>query len=133
MKTLAKLLVFTIFTVSVQAQNTIEAPKGFTNDIGNMVSMLDNLKQRVERLVVNLNQEQTDFLLDENANRIGAIIYHLAATEAYYQVYTFENRGFNKEEREKWDMALNLGAKARNELQGKPIQYYLDIYNDVCL
>lgn len=26
---------------------------------------------------------------------------------------------------------LNLGAKARNELQGKPIQYYLDIYNDV--
>ena len=131
MKTLAKLLVFTIFTVSVQAQNTIEAPKGFTNDIGNMVSMLDNLKQRVERLVVSLNQEQTDFLLDDNANRIGAIIYHLAATEAYYQVYTFENRGFNKEEREKWDMALNLGAKARNELQGKPIQYYLDIYNDV--
>lgn len=104
MKTPAKLLIFTIFTVSVQAQNTIEAPKGFTNDIGNMVSMLDNLKQRVERLVVNLNQEQTDFLLDENANRIGAIIYHLAATEAYYQVYTFENRGFNKEEREKWDM-----------------------------
>ncbi len=131
MKTLAKILVFTIITISAQAQNTIEPPKGFTNDIGNMVSMLDNLKQRVERLVVNLNQEQTDFLLDENANRIGAIIYHLAATEAYYQVYTFEKRGFNKEEREKWNMALNLGAKARNELKGKPISYYLDIYNEV--
>lgn len=131
MKTLTKILVLTILTISVQAQSTIEPPKGYTNDIGNMVSMLDNLKQRVERLVINLNQEQTDFLLDENANRIGAIIYHLAATEAYYQVYTFEKRGFNKEERAKWDVALNLGAKARNELKGKPISYYLDIYDEV--
>ena len=41
------------------------------------------------------------------------------ATEAYYQVYTFENRGFNKEEREKWDMALNLGAKSSKRVDGK--------------
>lgn len=52
--------------------------------------MLDNLKQRVERYVINLDQEGTDFLLDENSNSRGAIFYHLAATEAYYQVYTFE-------------------------------------------
>ena len=131
MKSVTTLLIFTILSVSVQAQNTIEPPKGYSNDIGNMISMLDNLKHRVERIVVNLNQEQTDFLLDEDANRIGAIIYHLAATEAYYQVYTFENRGFNYEENEKWMVALNLGGRGRNELKDKPISYYLDIYNEV--
>ena len=133
MKSISKLLLLAtlIFSLNVNAQYKIEAPKGYTNDIGNMVSMLDNLKSRVERIVSNLNQKETDFLLDDNANRIGAIIYHLAATEAYYQAYTFENRGFNKEEREKWDVALNLGEVARRELKGKPISYYLDIYDEV--
>jgi hypothetical protein len=113
------------------SQNEIKPPKGYTNDIGNMISMLDNLKQRVERNVRGLDQEGTDFLLDGEANRPGAIIYHLAATEAYYQVYTFEGRGFNAEEKEKWERALNLGDMARIEFKGKPIQYYLDIYDDV--
>jgi len=132
MKTISTLLLFVIFSISVQSQQSvIEAPEGYSNDIGNMISMLDNLKLRVERIVAGLSQEQTDFLLDKDANRIGAIIYHLAATEAYYQAYTFEKRGFNKEEREKWDVALNLGAKARSELKGKPISYYLEIYNEV--
>ncbi len=131
MKTLVKLLFFAILSVSIQAQNTIEPSKEFTQDIGNMISMLDNLKSRVERHVLNLNQEGTDFLLDEKANTPGAIIYHLAATEAYYQVYTFEGRGFNAEERKKWETALNLGEKARREFKGKPIQYYLDLYDGV--
>ncbi len=33
---------------------------------------------------------------------------HLAAAEKYYQVFTFENRGFNEEEKKKWNAALNL-------------------------
>jgi hypothetical protein len=125
-------LIFTLLlTVTTYSQNTIEIPKGYSNDIGQMISMLDNLKSRVERNVVNLNQEGTDFLLDENANTPGAIIYHLAATEAYYQIYTFEERGFNKEEAKNWETALNLGDKARQEFKGKPISYYLDIYDGV--
>ncbi len=131
MKTLIKITLALAFSVSTYSQAVIEAPDGFSNDIGNMISMLDNLKGRVERIVKNLDQEQTDFLLDDNANRIGAIIYHLAATEAYYQVFTFEKRMFNKEENEKWQVALSLGDEAREELKGKPIQYYLDIYNEV--
>ena len=131
MKTITLFFALILLSISVESQNTIEPPKGFSNDIGNMISMLDNLKQRVERLVVNLNEEQTDYLMDENANRIGAIIYHLAATEAYYQSFTFEKRGYNDVEKKKWEVALNLGEKARNELKGKPIQYYLDIYNEV--
>lgn len=131
MKILAKLLLLIVCSVTIQAQNTITPPDGYTNDIGNMVSMLDNLKQRVEYIVKDLNQEETDFLLDDKANRIGAIIYHLAATEAYYQVFTFEKRVFNDEEKKKWEVALSLGDKAREELKGKPIRYYLDIYDEV--
>ncbi len=123
--------VFFLSTTSVFSQSEIKPPKGYSNDIGNMISMLDNLKKRVERHVVNLDQEGTDYLLDENANSPGAIIYHLAATEAYYQVYTFEGRSFNAEEKAKWEMALNLGEKARKEFKNKPIQFYLDLYDDV--
>lgn len=129
-----KSILFTaLLTISVfvNAQNLIKPEKGFTNDIGNVVSMLNDLKARVTRSVSGMNQFETDYLLDENANRIGAMILHLAATEAYYQVYTFENRGWNKEERKKWEVAMNLGDNGRKQLQGKPIDYYLDIYKEV--
>lgn len=130
MKYLQYILIF-CFCFSMQAQNLIKSEKGYTNDIGNVVSMLNDLKRRVTSSVQGMSQYETDYLLDENANRIGAMILHLAATEAYYQVYTFENRGFNKQEKKKWDIALNLGDNARKELQGKPIDYYLDIYTQV--
>jgi hypothetical protein len=129
-----KLVLFALalcFYCNTSAQNTIKTPRGFSNDIGQMISMLDNLKSRVERHVVNLDQSGTDFLLDDNANSPGAIIYHLAATEAYYQVYTIEGRGFNKEEAKKWETALNLGEKARKEYKDKPISYYMNLYDEV--
>jgi uncharacterized damage-inducible protein DinB len=85
----------------------------------------------VTNSVVNLSAEETDFLFDENANRIGALILHLAATEKYYQLYTFENRGFNNEEKLEWETALNLGDNARASIVGKPIDYYLDIWTEV--
>jgi uncharacterized damage-inducible protein DinB len=72
-----------------------------------------------------------DFLLDEEANRVGALILHLAATERYYQVYTFENRGFNEEEKRQWETALNLGDEARATIVNQPIEYYLDIWDEV--
>lgn len=127
------ILVLFLISINVNAQYEVKPPKGYTNDIGNMVSMLDDLKSRVERLVVNLNQEQTDYLIDDDANSAGAMIYHLAATETYYQLYTFENRGFNDDEEKKWMTALSLGDKAREEFKGKPIKYYLDIYDEVRL
>ena len=124
------LVLFTFINFAEMQGQTIEAPKGYTTQIGNIVSMLEDLKGRVTRSVNNLNQEETDFLLDENANRIGALIMHLAATEKYYQLYTFENRGFNSDEKD-WDIALSLGAVAREKLQGQPINHYLKIWDDV--
>lgn len=113
------------------AQTSIAPAKGYDHDIGNMVAMLEDLKGRIVMSTQELNLEQTDFLLDEKANRIGAMIMHLAATEAYYQVSTFENRVFNEEEKEKWMTALTLGEDAQTEFVGKPINFYLDTWADV--
>ncbi|WP_196884892.1 DinB family protein [Aureivirga sp. CE67] len=124
------LFVFLIFSKNISAQEAkIKSQEGFSPQIGTMVSMLEDLKKRVEYQVKNLNQEQTDFLLDEKANRIGAMILHLAATEVYYQNATFNNGAFNEDK--KWTLALQLGKKARKKLKDKPIQYYMDIWNEV--
>lgn len=128
---LIAILLFIAVSATTFGQNVIEAPRGYDTQIGNMVSMLEDLKGRVTRSVYRLSQEETDFLLDEEANRIGAMILHLAATEKYYQLYTFENRSLNAEESAQWDIAQNLGAKAREELKGKPISHYLNIWDEV--
>ncbi|MGY3792337.1 mycothiol transferase [Aquimarina sp. 433] len=109
----------------------IKTDEEFSPQIGVMISMLNNLSKRVESRVEGLDIRETDHLMDEKANRIGALVMHLAAAEAYYQVFTFENRGFNDEEKEKWMTALELGDKARELYQGKPIEYYLNIYKEV--
>ncbi len=124
-------IVLTIFSLDAKAQNMIKPEKGYSPQIGTTIAMLDDLKSRVTYSVQGLSQEETDFLLDENANRIGAMIMHLAATEAYYQLYTFENRGFNEKERLMWEAALSLGDKGRAQLVDKPISYYLDLWSEV--
>lgn len=128
---LSVLIMIFLFTTSVNGQNVIEPRDGYSPHIGTTIAMLEDLKRRVTSSVRNLNQVETDFLLDEKANRIGALILHLAATEKYYQVYTFENRGLNREERATWDTAMNLGEAARTTIKDKPIEYYLKIWDEV--
>ncbi|MBP4138002.1 DinB family protein [Flavobacterium geliluteum] len=105
--------------------------EGASPKIADMISMLEDLKDRVERTVKNMSPYEIDYLHDAQANRIGALIMHLAAAEKYYQVFTFENRGFNEEEKKKWNTALNLEQGGRDEFKGHSVQYYLDIYNEV--
>lgn len=131
MKKLILITVALCFTTSLLSQYKIEQRKGYTPQIGTMVEMLEDLKGRITRRVQNSDLEQTDYLIDDKANRVGAMIMHLAATEAIYQKLSFEDREFNKEEKQKWNTALNLGDKAREELMGKPIQYYLDLWTEV--
>lgn len=123
-------LLLTLCSFSASSQNVINPEKGYSPHIGVVISMMDDLKRRVTSSVANLTDAETDFLLDENANRVGALILHLAATEKYYQLYTFENRGFNKSEKD-WELALDLGEDARAALKDKPIKHYLDIWDEV--
>ena len=125
------LLMLLFLSPTTTSAQQIQPEKGYSPHIGVVVQMLDDLKGRVTRSVVNLDQEGTDFLLDEGANRIGAMILHLAATEKYYQLYTFEGRGFNRAEQKEWGAAMDLGKRGREALQDKPISYYLDRWTEV--
>lgn len=117
--------------IKPRAEAKIGNVEGASPKIGDMISMLEDLKARVERTVKNMNQYEIDYLHDAEANRIGALVMHLAAAEKYYQVFTFENRDFNEEEKKQWNAALNLDQGGRDEFKGHDIQYYLDIYNEV--
>ncbi len=125
------LLLFLIISACLPAQRTLHPAEGYDTQVGTMVSMLEDLKNRITRNVKNLDQAKTDFLLDEQSNRIGAMILHLAATEKIYQVMTFENRRYNTAEAAFWDTAMGLGDTGRKELINKPIKYYLDKWAEV--
>ena len=117
--------------IGVKETGKIGNVEGASPQIGAMISMLEDLKDRVERTVKNMSLYEIDYLHDEKANRIGSLIMHLAAAEKYYQVLTFENRDFTPEEKAKWGTALDLDKGGRDEWKGHEIQYYLDIYNEV--
>ena len=117
--------------IVVKETGKIGNVEGASPQIGAMISMLEDLKDRVERTVKNMSLYEIDYLHDEKANRIGSLIMHLAAAEKYYQVLTFENRDFTPEEKAKWGTALDLDKGGRDKWKGHEIQYYLDIYNEV--
>ncbi|SDS40080.1 Protein of unknown function [Gillisia sp. Hel1_33_143] len=119
------IILLLVSSISTQAQNYIKAPKGFTPQVGNLVSMLEDLKERITQSVEDMDTNAVDYLLDDKANSVGAMIMHLVATEKYYQELTFENRTFTEEEAAVWMMPLRLGEDAQNQIQGKPIKYYL--------
>jgi uncharacterized damage-inducible protein DinB len=94
--------------------------------------MLNNLSYRVEQSVKNLDQRELDYLFDKEANSIGALILHLAAAEKWYQIYTFEGtEDFHKEDKEFWDIPMDLDEKGRQNIKGHDVKYYLDIYKEV--
>jgi uncharacterized damage-inducible protein DinB len=102
--------------------------EGYSPHIGTLVSMLNYNRATVIQVVKGLTIPQLDFLLDEHANTIGGLLMHLAATEKYYQVNTFEGRqDFNAEEKKLWGAASELGDAGRKEIKGKELEYYLDL------
>ncbi|MEJ2584314.1 MAG: DUF664 domain-containing protein [Robiginitalea sp.] len=123
--------VFIFALTSLQGQYEIIPETGYSPQIGIMVDMLEELKDRIAEEVRDLNQEQTDFLVDEQANSIGAMVMHLAATESYYQVETLEGRQWTEEEAALLELAGGMGPESREALRGQPIQYYLDLWDGV--
>tara|TARA_R110002020_G_scaffold66032_8_gene173877 strand:+ start:262 stop:1398 length:1137 start_codon:yes stop_codon:yes gene_type:complete len=108
--------------------NYIGPIEGYTPQIGTLVTMLNNLSDRVEYAVGNMTQTELDYQLDEKSNSIGALIMHLAATEVYYQEATFGNSNLSEEELEELKIAMELGDKGRQHIKGHDAVYYLDIY-----
>jgi len=102
--------------------NMIGPRPGYTPYIGTMVTMLMGPTR-------DLTQDQLDYLFDKNANTIGALMLHLAATEVLYQRITFGNENFDKlpaDYEAKWGPAMNLGAAGRSTIKGHDLAYYQD-------
>ena len=120
-----------IATTTLSGQNMIEPEEGYTPQIGVLVSMLNDMKDRVEQTVKNMDVSEVDYLMDDSSNSVGALIMHLAATEAFYQAFTFEGRQLNNEENAKWGIAQNLGKAARKEYRNKSVKEYLKEFDKV--
>lgn len=108
--------------------------EGFTTHIGTMLSMMTMMRAWVVRQVKDLSMEELDFQLDDRSNSIGAMLFHLAATEKYYQLNTFENipwGAWDQTIKNEWDVASSLGENAREIIKGNDISFYLEKLDSV--
>jgi len=114
---------------------SILGPKpGYTPQVGTLVSMLTWMQPSVTGPVKGLTQAQLDYLFDANANSIGALLLHLAATERFYQLHTFEGMKwgeFPKAEQERWGAAMDLGDAGRKTIKGHELKLYSDAMTEV--
>ena len=79
---------------------------GYAEQISILVSMMDWMRATVLRSVNGISQKELDFLLDKDSNSIGAMLIHLAATERYYQIHTFEGRSWGDFDKKDTDMII---------------------------
>jgi len=107
--------------------------KGYTTEIGTLVSMLAFTRMQVLQNVKGLSQQDLDFLLDAKANTIGALLMHLAATETYYGLNSFGGVKWDSwpdEVKKKWDVPMNLDEPARKAIKGNSLDYYLNALHE---
>ncbi len=107
--------------------------KGFSPEIGTLTSMMAFMRSQVLHSVKGMSQQDLDFLLDAKANRIGALLNHLAVVEAFYQLNTFEGisaKQMPEAFKEKWSVPQALGDPAREAIKGHSLDFYLNLLND---
>src|SRR6202161_2025493 len=132
-----------LLTPTAQAKNPMAPPDpnllvigprpGYTPEIGTLVSMLTYIQSAVLRSVDGLTQADLDYLFDAKANTIGALLLHLAATETYYGMNTFENKpwdSWSDDLKTKWDPAMDLGDAGRKTIHGHDLDYYLNVLHE---
>lgn len=111
-------------------ENFIGPKPGYSPQIGTLVSMLTWMQGAVVMPVKGMTKQDLDHLFDAHANSIGALLLHLAATETYYQMNTFQGMKWDSWPdalKQKWDPAMNLGDAGRKTIKGNDLEkYYLD-------
>ncbi len=98
---------------------------GYAPQVARLVSMMNYARWTTLEEVRDLGTDHLDYLHDSESNSIGALLLHIAAVEVSYQAATFESRGLNSAEKAEWGVALNLGQRARRQIRGHDIDYYL--------
>ena len=113
--------------------NIIGPKKGYSPQIGTLVSMMAWMRMVMLESVTGMSQKDLDYLLDEKANTIGALLMHLAATDRIYQLNTFEGNSLKElpaAYKEKWAVAMELGEPARKAIKGNSLDYYLNLLSE---
>jgi hypothetical protein len=120
--------------VAQESEAWIIGPQpGFTPEIGTLVSMLAFTRRQVVHNVKGMSTADLDFLLDAKANTIGALLHHLAATDAFYHTNVFGGFAWDKMPEyvtKQWGVAMNLGEPARKAIKGHDLDYYLSLLHD---
>jgi uncharacterized damage-inducible protein DinB len=109
---------------------------GYAPQVGTFVSMLTWMREAngVLAATKGLTQADLDYLFDKNANTIGALMLHLAATEVYYGLNTFDGMkwgSWSDAIKQRWDAAMNLGDAGRKTITGHDRDYYVNILHEV--
>ena len=122
---------FALAEAKPDAEINVIGPKpGYSPQIGTLVSMLAWMSPAATRALKGITPTQLDWLLDANANSIGALLLHLAASEVLYQRLTFDNIPIDKLGKngddfdQKWGAAMDLGDKGRKEIKGHDLAFY---------
>ena len=115
--------------------NVLGPMPGYSPMIGTFVSQLTWMREGngVLRATQGLSQTDLDVLFDASANTIGALMLHLAATEVYYGMHTFEGMKWDSwpdEVKKKWDPAMDLGDAGRKTIKGHDRDYYVGILHE---
>ncbi len=103
--------------------NILGPRPGYAPQVGVFVSMLTWMREAngVISATKGLTMADLDYLADAKANTIGALMLHLAATETYYQLNTFEGKkwdSWSDSVKQQWDAAMNLGDAGRKAIKG---------------
>ena len=104
----------------------IGAAQGYSPAIADLVSMMNYARATTLQTVAGLSVAQLDHLHDAESNSIGTLLFHMAAAETVYSIITFLGREPTKEDLAAWDVALNMGAPAREQIRGNDQAFYLD-------
>ncbi|MCI0447567.1 DinB family protein [bacterium] len=117
--------------ILAESMHIIGPREGFSPQIGTLLSMMTWMRTVVLMSVENLKQSELDYLHDANSNTIGAMLLHLAATERYYQINTFQwDIDFKGDGKINWDAASDLGDKGRAAIKSNSLDYYLNILKE---
>ena len=109
--------------------NVFGPREGYTPHIGTLVSMMDWMRMIILYPVQGMDVKDLDYLIDDGANTIGAMLWHLASTERFYQLHTFDGMDWGewpKEEEEAWGTAMTLGDEGRAKIKGHDLDFYLE-------
>lgn len=128
---------FALLSEPAAAQNPnvwlVGPQPGFTPEVGTLVSMLAFTRMQVLNSVKGMSTADLDWLIDGKANTVGALLNHLAATDAFYHANVFGGFSFEKmpdSVTQKWGVAMELGEPARKAIKGNTLDYYLNLLHE---